>query len=336
MYQDNSAEAVRYLREAVPLMVKYQIPPTPYNYALWYSYVSHRDPQLNAAMDRALEYHGTCPQTLTESLFRHHIIQDQVVDAEVWQDSLKAIISELKSQISKVLEGTDEFHSLLQSSSDCLKAEPKIQDLEVLVSDLVKGTQVVSQSTYRFRDKMAEAQQEIMELREALRRSQKEAQSDPLTGLYNRRYFERHVHELINEQCCQHAIILVDIDHFKTFNDTYGHLMGDKVLQRVALLLQKSLVDEDIAVRFGGEEFLLLMHSQSLEGAVSRAEKVRRVLESISLKDRRHGKDIRRITASFGVAHYQPGESLSRWLERADAALYEAKSKGRNQVVCAP
>ncbi len=336
MYQDSSEQAAKYLREAVPLMVKHQIPPTPYNYALWYSYVSNRDPQLNSAIDNTLASHGTCPSSATEELFRNHIISGHVADNESAQQTLKAIISELRTQVDEALLGAEDFHQLLEDSSQSLENEPETLDIGALISSLTQGTQHVSESTRAFRDRITETQKEVEQLRKELKRSQQEAERDPLTGLFNRRYLERYAQQLMEQGSCgDRFVVLVDIDHFKSFNDSYGHLVGDKVIQRVAALLNKAVIGDEVAVRFGGEEFLMLIKGSDIQKVVERAEKVRQLLQSVVLKDRRAEKDIRRITASFGIAGFRRGESRADWIERADKALYQAKEQGRNRVIVA-
>ncbi|MCW8886316.1 MAG: GGDEF domain-containing protein [Motiliproteus sp.] len=333
MFQDSSEKAAQFLREAVPLMVKHQIPPTPYNYAIWYSYVSNRDPDLKAAIDGTIKNHGTCPSSATDELFKNHIIGDQLVDSDSAQENLKAIIAELRNQVDEALIGAEGFHQLLEESSNSLQQAPEKLDLGHLIETLAQGTQTVSDSSRIFRTQMEDAQREVEELKKELKRSQQEADRDPLTGLFNRRYFERQMKEMIvNGRGEEHSLIIVDIDHFKSFNDSYGHLIGDKVIQRVATLLEKAVIGEEMAVRFGGEEFMLLIRESNLDKALERAEKVRKMTQGIVLKDRKGGGDIRRITASFGVTRYRSGEALSHCIERADKALYQAKENGRNRV----
>ena len=336
MYQDNSDKAAEFLRQAVPLMVKHQIPPTPHNYALWYSYVSNRDPELKTAIDKTLAAHGTCPSSATSELFHEHIIAEQVAGGDAARDSLKAIISELRTHVDEALIDTEDFHRLLDSSNSSLQQESAEQDIGSLIGALISGTQQASDSTRMFRTRMIETQKEVEALREELKRTQQEAQRDPLTGLFNRRYFERYVNDFIeSNQRTGKCVIMLDIDHFKSFNDSYGHLVGDKVIQRVGALLSKAAMAEDFAVRFGGEEFVLLMNRTDLKSAFTLAEKIRKLLQTIVLKDRKAEKDIRRITASFGIAQLLPSESKEEWIERADKALYRAKQEGRNRVVLA-
>lgn len=337
MLQDTAELAAKYLREAVPLMVKHQIPPTPFNYALWYSYVSKRDPILNKAMEKVLDSHGTCSSVITEELFAKHIIDDHIGVAENLQESLKGIMIELQGQVKSTLEGTLSFNHLLEESNKSLNQnETAKENLSIIISGLMEGTDKISQTAEVFRLQMLEAQKEVEQLKIELQRSQREAKNDPLTGLYNRRYLDEYMQMQIDSSSDQKMyVVLADIDHFKSFNDSYGHQVGDRVIQRVASLLKKSLIADEIGSRYGGEEFLLVLKETQVENVLARIEKMRKAVETIVLKDRREGKSVRRITASFGVAKFAGQESKEMWIERADQALYRAKAEGRNRVVSA-
>ena len=160
---------------------------------------------------------------------------------------------------------------------------------------------------------------------------------DPLTGLFNRRYMEE---VLAQEQHrarrnnAQLAVIMIDIDHFKKFNDDFGHDGGDAVLRSLGEFLKKQVRGSDIACRFGGEEFLLILSPSSADGARLRAEKVRE--EAALLSVNHASKDLGAITLSLGVAML-PGSGADgpAAIKAADLALYEAKRGGRNCVVMA-
>lgn len=159
---------------------------------------------------------------------------------------------------------------------------------------------------------------------------------DTLTGLANRRMLMERLRE--EEQRSQRGgqpfvLVMVDVDHFKQVNDTWGHDVGDQVLSRIASVLQESMRGYDLCGRWGGEEFLLLLPETSLSMAVPVIERLRRQLRELELCVA--GERLA-ITASFGVAEQQPGEGYSQTLNRADTALLEAKHSGRDRCVIAP
>lgn len=158
------------------------------------------------------------------------------------------------------------------------------------------------------------------------------AMEDPLTGLLNRRGFEEAARKQIAKgKGRRFSIAVCDIDHFKTINDSCGHVDGDAVLVKVAELLREQLRRSDEAARFGGEEFVMLLSNVEREDALELVERVRRAVEETRFDGRSLGR--RRITASFGIAEYQAGEALEDTIRRADTMLYAAKRSGRNRTL---
>jgi diguanylate cyclase (GGDEF)-like protein len=173
-----------------------------------------------------------------------------------------------------------------------------------------------------------------MSLRESLR---EQSIRDTLTGLFNRRFFEEFlIRELARagRKTQQISVVVLDLDHFKYINDTFGHGAGDMVLRSVGPILQAHVRESDVACRIGGEEFLLLLSESTLPIAVQRAENIRKALREMSLvyEDKALGP----ITASFGAAAYPDhGNTVEALFRAADDALYHAKRAGRDRVVSA-
>lgn len=173
-----------------------------------------------------------------------------------------------------------------------------------------------------------------LKLRETLRQ---QVIHDPLTGLFNRRYLsetlEREVHR-VKRKGATLGVIMMDLDHFKRFNDTYGHEAGDLLLQTLGKFLETQVRQEDIACRYGGEEFVLIMPEASLDVTQKRAEEIRQGVSQLKVSHR--GRMLEMITVSLGVAifpdHGATGEDV---LRTADDAMYQAKREGRNRVVVA-
>lgn len=171
-------------------------------------------------------------------------------------------------------------------------------------------------------------------LREALR---EEAIRDPLTGLFNRRYLE----ETLNVSLRQHqrtneplTVAMLDLDHFKSYNDKYGHEAGDVVLKEIGALLRNSLRGGDIACRYGGEELTIILSGATLKHAMPRLDSIREMIMNLSIHSR--GRDLPKITVSIGISEAKPDETDSaNILKRADVALYQAKQQGRNRIMIA-
>lgn len=167
--------------------------------------------------------------------------------------------------------------------------------------------------------------QEYRELRRAATR-------DPLTSLANRGELETQLTVQVNEQsrpeCSPFSVMFVDVDHFKSINDNYGHTVGDKVLVELARLMQQEMYSGELVARYGGEEFVIMCPDTDLETAVTRAERLRNSISKLHIADMKG----RRLTASLGVARYEAGDSVESLLRRADEALYLSKNRGRNQT----
>jgi len=127
---------------------------------------------------------------------------------------------------------------------------------------------------------------------------------------------------------------MTDIDHFKTFNDTFGHLTGDQVLRLVALSVKQNVKGQDLAARYGGEEFAVILPDTVLRSGVTVADHIRRAVMTKELMKRSTGEHLGRVTISIGVATLRPDDSAASLLGRADQCMYAAKRSGRNQVVC--
>ena len=158
---------------------------------------------------------------------------------------------------------------------------------------------------------------------------------DPLTGLFNRRYMDDVINREIKKAQRSGArlgMIMVDLDHFKNFNDTYGHDAGDEVLRKVAFALVSGLRSEDIVCRFGGEEFFVLISSGEYEDYIGRAQELRKRVKALDIIWK--GQQLTSLSASFGVAVFPDhGQTFDDVLKTADQALYLAKEMGRDQVV---
>jgi diguanylate cyclase len=159
---------------------------------------------------------------------------------------------------------------------------------------------------------------------------------DTLTGLANRRCFDERVEEAVREVVAEGGdlcILMGDVDHFKKFNDTWGHATGDQVLRLVAQCFKGNTKGRDTAARYGGEEFVVVLPQTSVDNAITIADQIRRSVESKKIVKRSTGETLGSITLSIGVAKYIPGEPIADTINRADACLYAAKRAGRNRVM---
>jgi diguanylate cyclase (GGDEF)-like protein len=203
---------------------------------------------------------------------------------------------------------------------------------------VVKAVQVaMERRREREAEQVALLSDKIQALREELNQARALASLDPLTQLYNRNALDAHLERmadlsfLLSSSPC---LLMIDVDHFKTVNDRYGHPLGDEVLRRVAdALVRQFLRREDFVARYGGEEFVVVIPDSTLDTARKRAERVREAVEALVLESPRGQL---RVTISVGISCLASGDDAKSWLARADAALYEAKACGRNTIRVSP
>src|SRR5262245_49947914 len=206
-----------------------------------------------------------------------------------------------------------------------------------IVEWLVASTRELRETTKTPEDRLQSSKTEIGNLNKSLDAIRAETLTDPLTGLGNRKYFDRSIEHAVEQALVSGdplSLLMFDIDHFKSFNDSYGHLTGDQVLRLVALSLKQTIKGQDITARYGGEEFAVVLPNTALRQALTVADHIRRAVMAKELKKKSTGEILGRVTISVGVSILKPGDDTYSLIERADACLYAAKRNGRNRVIC--
>lgn len=330
-------EAAINLKRAVPLMLKHQIPTTPTNYALWYAYVGQQNDDLNQELDTVVKQFNTCPSSRTTHLYRKYVSDPVELDVRDMRQNLDAMVTELGQSLKDTNFDATEFQNNIDANFDKLSRIENegfsLEQVVDLVRSLVKESDNIRSSTQYFTGQLQKAQSEIDTLKQQLLKTEHDVLYDALTGALNRRAFDEDIGTILTqapEGCC---IILFDIDHFKAFNDNYGHQLGDQVLKAVAKRIGEACRDGTKLYRYGGEEFAVILPKSQLRVARQLAEGMRRSLEKLVLKDRRKGAKIDSVTASFGVAQWQQGDDALSLTDKSDKLLYEAKRLGRNRVM---
>ncbi len=202
---------------------------------------------------------------------------------------------------------------------------------------LVKSTRDMRETNKALEERLTLSKTEISNLQQSLEAIRAESLTDPLTGLGNRKYFDRSIDMAVQNALATGeplSLLMFDIDHFKSFNDSYGHLTGDQVLRLVGMSLKQTIKGQDITARYGGEEFAVVLPNTALRQALTVADHIRRAVMSKELKKKSTGEILGRVTISVGVSMLKPGDDTDSLIERADACLYAAKRNGRNRVIC--
>lgn len=321
---------------ALDLMMRHAIAPNPDNFAVWYGYASRRNPELVAAIEAQIRSRMPFTAERNAELFAAYFGADR--DGE----ELRAASRRLQVAVDQILayvedagiDASRSSHRLAAFSGD-LQASPDTSGLAGVVKGVLVECQRLLDRGRSLEHHLKHASGEITELREHLETVRRESLTDALTGLANRKLFDAKLHEETRsaeaggEVLC---LLMADIDHFKSFNDSYGHRVGDEVLKIVARTLKEGVKGQDTASRYGGEEFAILLPRTGLGGASAVAEQIRARLSRRTITNRRTGESYGAVTVSIGVAQYRFGEPLEHFLQRADQALYRAKNGGRNRI----
>lgn len=336
-YSFNKEEADKLGEQALAKIVEYSLAKTPYNYELWYCYVSKKMPDLNHVVDQMLNKGKTITDVQCRDLYEQYIDhsdRDHRV-LEQTSDRIQQSIQAVQGLLTEAQTSAVEYGGSLQNVSSQLSKADSIEAITNVVSTIVNETKSMVKHNKQLEARLDASSHQVDELKTALENVQREALTDALTGLANRKCFDQEIDAELNiaaadnEKLC---LLLVDIDHFKAFNDNFGHQVGDQVLKLVANTLINGIKGRDLAARFGGEEFAILLPETPLTAAVKVANNLRERIANKEIINRANNEHMGQITISCGAAEYQPGESIDGFIKRADEALYKAKNNGRNRV----
>lgn len=325
-YPESTAQAVALLKQALPRMMQHQLAPNPINYALWYHHVDQRDPALSGEIERLLQSQGSYSAQQAWSMFQRHLLAVDQGEQQRALVQLHALAARLLHRLGDSLSSSASLDDELQRAAAELATAGDTTDLQQIAALLNRSVDTLTQANQQFRHQMEGTRQQMEQLRGELEQARDAADRDPLTKLLNRQAFEREFQRLRNTGDAL-TLLFCDIDHFKRFNDEHGHATGDAVLVLVAQTTFKCLRPSDLAVRYGGEEILVILPETPLEGARVAAERVRAAVHSSKLPGLSIG-----ISVSIGAATLGEGEVGEALIKRADERLYLAKERGRNRV----
>src|SRR5262245_37174070 len=238
------------------------------------------------------------------------------------------------AMIDAALGSATSYTESLAGATEQLGQSKDREGVRAIIESLVQTTRTMEISNRQLEERLSASKQEINELQENLEAVRNESLTDPLTQLANRKFFDITLEKAIAEAFERNSLMITDIDHFKAFNDNFGHLTGDQVLRLVAMSVRHNVKGKDTAARYGGEEFAVILPNTVLRAAVTVAEHIRRAVMAKELMKRSTGEHLGRITISIGVATVRAGDTGQSLIERADTCMYAAKRHGRNRVMC--
>ena len=334
-------EAFDLARRALQEMERHNIWPTALNFELWLNFLADPKGALGSEMARILQTGTAFTDSVSDELAARYLpkarLNDQIRDTG---DQLSRELASVSAAIQTARESSADYGQTLASASQSLsgQAQGDLDGLAKTVQTLASATQRVQQQNQSLERKLSESSHEVAKLREHLEQVRREATTDGLTNLANRKAFDEELDRACAEADAtgrQLTLALIDIDHFKSFNDTWGHQTGDQVIRYVASVIGRVGAPPRLAARYGGEEFALIFPAEDRAAALGLLEEIRLEIASRMLKRRSTNEDLGKITVSSGLAERRAGEPAHTLMERADKALYASKHGGRNRVTCA-
>ena len=255
-------------------------------------------------------------------------------------DQINTTLHNVSNLMKNVKDTTREFTGNLQGASQKLDGIEVPDNVKTILGFISAETSKMVQYNKQLEKRLDQSSTMMGELKRDMERIRHQALTDGLTGLANRKAFDDQMGRILRDSKRDGSIfslIMIDIDHFKSFNDKYGHQIGDQVLRLVAMTLVNEVKGQDMAARYGGEEFVIILPNTNENAARSAAENLRKAVEKKEVINRSTGDNLGQITISLGVAQYYGGiEEAEELIRRADMALYTSKDKGRNQVTLSP
>ena len=336
IYSETTKRAIEIARFAFNEMMAAQIAPTPPNFTVWYEFHSGRNAALRKAIEE-LKANGSIGADEMRSIYEQFFTEQITgTDLATWGARIQATASQIIEALASAGTNTAHYGEALKDFSGNIAGATNVADIRGLVEGIMDATKVMDGHVRRLQSQVEGSTQQIVDLREKLEASRKEALTDALTGLANRKCFDERLlaasktADQDDEALC---LVLADIDNFKLLNDRFGHGFGDQVLKLVAHTLIQGIKGRDTASRFGGEEFALILPNTPLQGAVTVAESLRKAIAAKKLARKGETKTIGTVTLSFGVTQYTIGEPIDIVVRRADELLYRAKRLGKNRVI---
>lgn len=322
--------------KALNLMSEYNVIPSPMNYQTWFTYEDKTDLSLAYTIDNMIE-RGTvfdidiCTN-LHQKFFTGELMQHSITEAgEGFQNELVKLVKTLKQSSDGTLSYSDSLSEHLENLEDVTGGP----ELKKIIGGLLSDTRKMEDQNNSMKRELKASAQEVQKLQSNLETALHENITDALTNIGNRRCFENSLKAALKNAQAKgesFCLLFADIDHFKEFNDTWGHQVGDQVLKAVAHTLKTHIGQQGIPSRYGGEEFVMVLPNIDLQKAFFLADTIRDFINQRPMKRKSSGETIGKVSISIGIAQYHSGDNRDSLLKRADSALYLAKNSGRNVV----
>jgi diguanylate cyclase len=323
--------------QAIEQIKALRLPATPRQYEVWYAYATGDYPSLTETLNQLLARSAMTAETAVEQ------IGNQFVSPSDIKERIDSIGTRMANAIGRVLSALDVTILLAGNSSrdvahvgETLPGASDSDPVQAGIEKMALATNKMRLDRQRLETELDASTNELDRLRQQLQIIRAMSVTDPITGLVNRKQFDQSLRKALSnavERSEPLTVMLGDIDHFKGFNDTWGHPTGDQVLRLVASEVKRGLSKRDTIARFGGDEFAAILPDTTLSTACLMVDDLRRAIMSRNIISRSTGQNLGRVTVSFGIALAHRSDTTATLVARADDCLYRAKNRGRNRVM---
>ena len=337
-YADEHARTMAFAEIALGQIKALHQAATPRNYEIWYAYATGYHPSLNQRINETLKSSGVLAEANLENIYATYLSPTRLTERiDEVGSQVKGEIEQVMAMIDTAAGSANSYTESLAGMSEKIGQSKDREGLRAIVESLVQTTKEMELSNIKLEERLSASKREIVDLHAHLEAVRSESLTDPLTRLSNRKLFDSTLEMAIFDSRANNeavSLLLIDIDHFKTFNDSFGHLTGDQVLRLVAMSVKQNVKGLDTAARYGGEEFAVILPNTVLRSSITVADHIRRAVMTKELMKRSTGEHLGRVTISVGVATLHKTDTAQSLIERTDGCLYAAKRHGRNRVMC--
>jgi diguanylate cyclase len=331
-------EGVALGHETIDVLASREIATSPANFEIWTAHKLRTHPDLSNEIDALLAKGGRFTNDVNRDLFERFFsntrLSVQVLEAS---DGIARELTEAVATLREAGEQSGSYATTLQSAAATFEGGLDPNGFRALVAELTAAARDMADQNLQMSEQMKTSSRQVESLQAALQSVKVQALTDGLTGLANRKYFDETLRRRIQEAGAGEGgvcLLMCDIDHFKRFNDTWGHLVGDQVIKFIASTLRMHATGDFLAARYGGEEFAIIMPRTQLPQAQAIAAAMHRAVRSKRLTRRSTGEGLGAVTLSIGLAQRREFESVNDLIARADACLYASKRAGRDRITC--
>lgn len=331
-YHESQAQANEIMQKVMVFLNRHALAANPVNYAVAYEHVSGQNPTLSQVIEQRAQSGRAFDNFVMENLYADMVLKQSNLQQNI-VEHLDKIVDDLDEKSSYSNAAIGRYLDKLDNGLVSLSGQD-INKSRQAINGLIEATREVKKSQQNLQAQLLRSCSETEHLRMEIEDLQRERSVDALTGLKNAKAVDEYMSLWLKEYPQRKiAAIAIDIDHFRQVNETYGHMVGDVILGKVAKKISHYVSDSGLPLRVGGEEFLILLPDVDLHTAVEVAEQVRKGVEKMKFVSARSKRALPNLTVSLGTASYRDHELHDDFIARADSALLQAKSSGRNRVV---